>query len=170
MHYATEEQRRGTRKILEFVRILKEADVRVSPAEAIDVFGALGYVDYTDRSLFKQALSTTLIKDYTDIPIFERCFREFFDRRPGDETDGQLTALRGSGNEANGPSAEDIREAGDTIDDFLESLPEETLSTRSVHDIANIILDDESLASSSGALGMMIMNARTRRGRSESAG
>ena len=82
MQYATEEQRRGTRKILEFVRILKDADVRVSPSESIDVFGALGHVDYTDRAVFRQALATTLVKDYTDLPIFDRCFHEFFDRIP----------------------------------------------------------------------------------------
>lgn len=170
MPYATEEQRRGTQKILEFVRILKDADVRVSPSEAIDAFGALGHVDFTDRALFKQALATTLVKDYTDIPIFERCFSEFFDRRPADEMDSPPKVLRDTGADENGPSSENLREAEDAIDAFLESLPEETLATRSMRDIVNIILDDESLASSSGALGMMIMNARTRRGRSESAG
>lgn len=170
MQYATEEQRRGTQKILEFVRILKEADVRVSPSEVIDVFGALGYVDFTDRSLFKQALSTTLVKDYTDLPIFDRCFGEFFDRRPADESDGSSIAFGDTGHDGNGPTADDIREAEDAIDAFLESLPGESLSTRSESDIVNIILDDESLASSSGALGMMIMNARSRRGRSDVEG
>ncbi len=170
MQYATEEQRRGTQKILEFVRILKEADVRVSPSEVIDVFGALGYVDFTDRSLFKQALSTTLVKDYTDLPIFDRCFGEFFDRRPADESDGSSIAFGDTGHDGSGPSADHIREAEDAIDAFLESLPEESLSIRSESDIVNIILDDESLASSSGALGMMIMNARARRGRSDVEG
>ncbi len=172
MHYATEEQRRGTLKILEFVRILKDADVRVSPVEVIDVFGALGHVDFTSRAVFKQALSTTLIKDYTDIPIFERCFGEFFDRRPADEADASLAVFRGAqadGAEGEGlPSGDELREAGDAIDAYIDGLPDETLATLSARDIVNLILDDESLASSSGALGMMVMNARSRRGRSES--
>lgn len=173
MQYATEEQRRGTRKILEFVRILKDADVRVSPSESIDVFGALGHVDYTDRAVFRQALATTLVKDYTDLPIFDRCFHEFFDRIPSDETAGMIPAggdTEDAEHHDDGYSAGDMREAGDAIDGFIDGMDEESLRTLTARDVVNILLDDETPASSSGALGMMIMNARARRSRSEGGG
>ncbi len=172
MQYATEEQRRGTRKILEFIRILKDADVRVSPSESIDAFGALGHIDYTDRAVFRQALATTLVKDCTDIPIFDRCFHEFFDRRPSDEPAG-ISVPEGIADvdrNDDGYSAEDLREAGDAIDGFIDAMDEDELRTLTARDVVNILLDDESLASSSGALGMMIMNARARRSRSEGGG
>lgn len=170
MQYATEEQHRGTRKILEFIRILKDADVRVSPSESIDVFGALGYIDYTDRAVFRQALATTLVKDYTDLPIFDRCFHEFFDRVPSDEPAGMIPA---GGDTEDGEhhdgaySTGDLREAGNAIDGFIDGMDEESIRTLTARDAVNILLDDETLASSSGALGMMIMNARARRARSE---
>jgi len=168
MLYATEEQRRGTRKILEFIRILKDADVRVSPSESIDVFGALGHVDFTDRTVFRQALATTLVKDYTDLPIFDRCFHEFFDRSPSSESPGPGELVGGpDGGETyeKGLSALDMLEAGEEIDAFIDGMDETAPGMLTERDAVNILLDDERLASSSGALGMMIMNARSRRGR-----
>lgn len=168
MLYATEEQRRGTRKILEFIRILKDADVRVSPSESIDVFGALGHVDFTDRTVFRQALATTLVKDYTDLPIFDRCFHEFFDRSPSSESPvpGALVGGPDSGETyEEGLSALDMLEAGEEIDAFIDGMDETEPGMLTERDAVNILLDDERLASSSGALGMMIMNVRSRRGR-----
>ena len=46
----------------QFVRALRAADVRVSPAEAIDAARAARAVGYADRQLFKDALCVTLAK------------------------------------------------------------------------------------------------------------
>ena len=46
----------------QFLRALRAADVRVSPAEAIDAARAAAAVGYADRELFKDALCATLAK------------------------------------------------------------------------------------------------------------
>ena len=46
----------------EFLRALRAADVKVSPAEAIDAARTVSAVGYADRELFKDALCATLAK------------------------------------------------------------------------------------------------------------
>jgi uncharacterized protein len=157
---------RITKKILEFTRVLKDADVIVSPAETIDLMHALPLVDFTDRAQFRQTLATTLVKDYTDIPVFNRCFEEFFEKKAG--KDGSLeTALadlkgRESARDEFGLSPEELQSMQDEIDRYLESLPEEILLSRSPREILNLMLEDPAVATSGGGLGMMLLNARAR--------
>lgn len=155
-----------TKKILEFITILKDARVTVSPAETLDAFGALSHIDFTDRLQFKQALATSLIKDHTDIPVFERCFREFFERKgavkdsPGLD---HLAAMTQALGESLAESGLDWRELMEEIDAFLEGMPDEERAGKTPRDILNMMLEDPALAASGGALGMLIMNARARR-------
>ena len=46
-----------------FVWLLRQRDVRISPAEIIDALRALGELPISDRAAVKAALSGTLIKD-----------------------------------------------------------------------------------------------------------
>jgi uncharacterized protein len=168
------EQSRITKKILDFVHVLQTADVKISPAEILDVMTALAHIDYSDRDSFRQALATTLIKDYTDLPIFSRCFAEFFERksRKGESlTDSALESARSRGNsqEALDMTDGELQSALDALDRFLDGLDEEVLFNRSPREILNLLLDDPVLASSSGAIGMLIMNARSRNARPGSA-
>lgn len=66
----------------EFIRALRAAEVRVSPAEAIDAARAAALVGYADRELFKDALCTTLAKSAEEIARFDRTFETFFRRDP----------------------------------------------------------------------------------------
>ena len=50
------------KKILEFTGILRKSGIRVSTAEALDAFRALGEIAVEDRSLFKGALRATMVK------------------------------------------------------------------------------------------------------------
>jgi uncharacterized protein with von Willebrand factor type A (vWA) domain len=50
------------RPLEDFLRALRAADVRVSPAEAIDAARTVATVGYADRELFKDALCATLAK------------------------------------------------------------------------------------------------------------
>ncbi len=70
-------------KFFDFAGILQEAGVTVSTVEVLDMFEALRHINPYDRAIFKQALSSTLVKDYTDLPVFETCFEEFFDKKSG---------------------------------------------------------------------------------------
>jgi uncharacterized protein with von Willebrand factor type A (vWA) domain len=61
-----------------FVWLLRQRDVRVSPAETIDALRALGELHISDRAAVKSALSGTLIKNERDLQVFEELFERFF--------------------------------------------------------------------------------------------
>jgi uncharacterized protein with von Willebrand factor type A (vWA) domain len=65
----------------DFLRALRAADVRVSPAEAIDAHRAVEVTGFTDRELFRDALCAALAKTADEVERFERCFDTFFDRK-----------------------------------------------------------------------------------------
>ncbi len=66
------------KKIIEFTNLLRKAGIRVSVAEAIDSFEALDLMSLDDRELFKDALRTTMVKHYEDIPTYDRLFDLFW--------------------------------------------------------------------------------------------
>lgn len=65
----------------DFFRALRAADVRVSPAEAIDAHRTVEVVGFADRELFRDALCATLAKSGEEVARFESVFDTFFDRR-----------------------------------------------------------------------------------------
>src|SRR6201999_3889290 len=78
----------------EFLRALRAADVKVSPAEAIDAARTVAAVGYGDRELFKDALCATLAKSKDEVIRFDQAFETFFTRDsfslppPADGEDG----------------------------------------------------------------------------------
>src|SRR5947208_15434380 len=64
----------------QFLRALRAADVRVSPAEAIDAARTAAAVGYADRELFKDALCATLAKTRDEVDRFDQTFETFFSR------------------------------------------------------------------------------------------
>lgn len=64
----------------QFFRALRAADVRVSPAEAIDASRAVAVTGYGDRTLFRDALCSTLAKSADEVDRFEAVFDTFFRR------------------------------------------------------------------------------------------
>jgi uncharacterized protein with von Willebrand factor type A (vWA) domain len=64
----------------EFLRALRAADVKVSPAEAIDAARTAAAVGYADRELFKDALCATLAKSRDEVVRFDATFETFFSR------------------------------------------------------------------------------------------
>ena len=64
--------------ILRFVAALRAAGVRVSPPEAADALTAAGSVPIDDRTTFKAALRSSLVKRSLDRDIFERLFAIHF--------------------------------------------------------------------------------------------
>jgi uncharacterized protein with von Willebrand factor type A (vWA) domain len=64
----------------EFLRALRAADVKVSPAEAIDAARTISAVGYADRELFKDALCATLAKSRDEVARFDETFETFFTR------------------------------------------------------------------------------------------
>jgi uncharacterized protein with von Willebrand factor type A (vWA) domain len=64
----------------QFLRALRAADVKVSPAEAIDAARTISTVGYADRELFKDALCATLAKTRDEVDRFDQTFETFFSR------------------------------------------------------------------------------------------
>jgi len=65
-------------RIIEFVRGLRAAGVRVSLAESMDAMRAVGVIGVSEKEMFRQSLRTTLVKESTDFPIFDELFSLFF--------------------------------------------------------------------------------------------
>ncbi|MEP7285252.1 MAG: VWA domain-containing protein [Chloroflexota bacterium] len=67
------------RRIVEFIRTLRAAGVRISVAESADAMDAIDEVGLFERDAFRNALKTTLVKEKSDGPTFEHFFPVFFD-------------------------------------------------------------------------------------------
>jgi uncharacterized protein with von Willebrand factor type A (vWA) domain len=66
-----------------FIRALRNADVRISTSETLDAFRAAQLVGYTDRTLLKNALALVLPKTIDEKVAFDACFERFFTRAEG---------------------------------------------------------------------------------------
>ena len=61
-----------------FLDALRHADLRVSPAEAIDAYRTAAVTGFEDRQLFKDGLAIAMAKSESDKQIFDDVFDEFF--------------------------------------------------------------------------------------------
>lgn len=66
------------RKLTEFVALLRNNGLPVSPPEVADAASAIQLVGYADRARFHAALSSTLAKSTVDAAVLDRCFESFF--------------------------------------------------------------------------------------------
>ena len=58
----------------DFVKALRNSNVRVSPAETLDAVSVLNTVGYDDKELLKKSLSIVLPKTPDEKEKFETCF------------------------------------------------------------------------------------------------
>ena len=65
-------------RIVEFVRGMRAAGVRVSMAESADAMRAVEVLGIGDKDLFRQSLRTTLVKESDDFAVFEELFPLYF--------------------------------------------------------------------------------------------
>jgi len=61
-----------------FIRALRNAQVRISTAETLDAMQAVELVGYRDRTLLKHSLGLVLPKTQDDKAAFDVCFEKFF--------------------------------------------------------------------------------------------
>ncbi|MFM7783115.1 MAG: VWA containing CoxE family protein, partial [Gammaproteobacteria bacterium] len=73
------------RTVTDFVRVLRNADVRVSPAETLDAVRALALVGYAGRERLREVLSATLAKTIDEKATLDACFERFFTWREAAE-------------------------------------------------------------------------------------
>jgi uncharacterized protein len=61
-----------------FIRVLRNAEVRVSTSETLDAVRTVELVGYRERELLKTSLSLVLPKTHEEKAVFDRCFDKFF--------------------------------------------------------------------------------------------
>jgi uncharacterized protein len=93
------------RTLSNFIRALRNAEVRVSTAETLDAFNAMELVGYRDRAFLKDALSMVLPKTIDEKESFSQCFDSFFsfkkfDNEPPSSRDAGEADAAGQGDEA----------------------------------------------------------------------
>lgn len=64
--------------ISDFVRILRAADIRVSPAETLDAAEIFSTIGFDDRQILKNALGQTLAKTEMEKLAFDEAFESYF--------------------------------------------------------------------------------------------
>ncbi len=65
-------------RIVEFIRGLRAAGVRVSLAESIDALHAVETLGIREKGIFRQSLRSTLVKESDDFPVFDELFPLYF--------------------------------------------------------------------------------------------
>ena len=143
------------RKLFDFIEVLRDADIVISADEVLSLFTALPEIDIADKVSFRQALKTTLVKDYTDIPVFDKCFNEFFSGREKLFDNIDVSAVASLIANSN-PHL--IEELNDLLDQFLDSLGDLVME-RSSEELLNMFLEELLPSSSGGAGGMSIFKA-----------
>lgn len=68
----------GVPRLADFIRTLRRAELRISPAETLDSLAAAELVGYTDKGLLKDALAVTLAKSFAEQQTFDLVFEQFF--------------------------------------------------------------------------------------------
>ena len=68
------------RPLENFLRALRAADIRISPAESIDAHQTVELVGYGDRQFFKDALCVALAKTPDEVAAYDDVFEMFFQR------------------------------------------------------------------------------------------
>ncbi|MCZ6644480.1 MAG: hypothetical protein O7F71_23140, partial [Gammaproteobacteria bacterium] len=66
------------RTLANFIRALRNSEVRISTAETLDAFNTVELVGYKDRGFLKRSLSLVLSKTEDEKQTFENCFDQFF--------------------------------------------------------------------------------------------
>jgi uncharacterized protein with von Willebrand factor type A (vWA) domain len=66
------------RTLANFIRALRNSDVRISTAETLDAFNAVELVGYRDRDFLKRSLSLVLSKTEDEKETFDTCFDQYF--------------------------------------------------------------------------------------------
>ena len=64
--------------LVEFVKTLRTAEIKVSPAETLDAMACLDRVGYDDREFLKNSLALVLSKTPEEKEAFDTCFENFF--------------------------------------------------------------------------------------------
>ncbi len=101
--------------LVNFVKVLRTADIKVSPAETLDAMSAMDIVGLTDRQFLKNSLALVLSKTPEEKEAFATCFDRFFtfDKFPSASADAAAKAEQDASNDGDfDPEADSESESG----------------------------------------------------------
>lgn len=84
------------RTLANFIRALRNLEVRISTAETLDAFSAVELVGYEDREALKRSLSLVLPKTADEKEVYDNCFDQFFSF---ENVQGELNSAEAAGEE-----------------------------------------------------------------------
>ena len=147
--------------IADFIRVLRAADVRVSPAEAIDAADVIGAVGLDDRAILKYALGQCLAKTEPEKRAFDTCFDSYFDlpdmtQAPPPENEDE--AEDDAGQEASG-AQEAASEGDSSLAQLIEQNDQAGMQAALVEAAAASGLDDARLFTQQGMFTRRILEA-----------
>ncbi len=103
------------RTLANFIRALRNVEVRISTAETLDAFNTVELVGYRNRAALKRSLSLVLSKTADEKETFDNCFDQYFsfsdvqgsrDAAIADDIDGPDRAEGGGGDASGSEGAE----------------------------------------------------------------
>ena len=97
------------RTLTHFIAALRNAEVRISPAETLDAMNAVELVGYRDRAFLKDSLALVLPKTADEKETFDTTFDQFFSF---EDVAGQTVAVEGDGAVGDGDSDGEDGEGG----------------------------------------------------------
>lgn len=147
------------KKFYDFIDILKDADVPISTDEVLSMFNAITLITANDGIIFKQTLQTTLIKDYTDIPVFEKCFSTFF-LKDGKIAPNDITLMDSIRDKSSSVPDNMMDELDEKMKDFLNSIATNMLFEKTPEQLLAMFLDDQVETGSSGGMGIDIFRLK----------
>ncbi len=133
----------------------------------LSLFNALPYISLLEKTAFRQTLKTTLVKDYTDIPVFDKCFDDFFS--PGDDAQAAAVyAFREMSadkvvRENTGMSPKELAALEKAFSEFLDTLPDELIHEKSQKELLDLFLAEMSQSDSTEGPRAMPFTERKRR-------
>ncbi|MGB1463840.1 MAG: VWA domain-containing protein, partial [Parvibaculales bacterium] len=147
--------------IADFVRILRAADIRVSPAETLDAAEIFDTIGFDDRNILKHALGQTLAKTEMEKLAFDEAFESYF--RLPEETPPPMAAAQEEG-ESDDKSAEQNSGEGQAQEAAQEGNPEGGQEGGAPSDSANQSLTEMLENNDTAALQAAMQQAATEAG------
>ena len=74
--------------VVDFIKVLRNADIKVSPAETLDAMDTMHLVGLKNRTFLRTSLSMALSKTPDEKEAFFRCFDSFFNFSDSEPQDG----------------------------------------------------------------------------------
>lgn len=109
-------------ELVRFIELLRNHDLRVSPAETLDAVAVADILGYTNRQQLRDGLAMALAKTPEEDSVFRQCFDRYFSQYPGQSEqtrDAHEQAVESLSDITNTAPADDREVSADHPDDTV---------------------------------------------------